>query len=419
MRVLYLMPQPKRPDRIGAYTFLDEEVQALAAAGIETFVLTTKQKTDTWCGRVRLKAVRPRLTRRSAVARFLATRLADVPWGNVLSPRVLYRAARLEYLAATVVEKEKIDLIHSHFAWPEGLGGSLARAATGRPLVASLRGNDILLDRKIAYGRRVSAPYDRALRTLLRRADRTVYFSNYMRDHAIGLGAAADSARVIRKGVNIAQFEVAADRAALRVRLGFGDRPMILTVAGLIERKGVHHILQALALLRAERDFTFVVCGDGPERPRLEALSTELGLADRTVFMGRVDRDKIPSVFAASDIFVLASLVEAAGNVLFEAMSAGRPVVCTDSGGPAEYVTDGETGFVVPVADPRAMAEKIGRLLDDPALQERLGREGRRRTCTEFDYGRMVSDIVEVYRETLNATGDQQALAHRAAGTAV
>ena len=93
--------------------------------------------------------------------------------------------------------------------------------------------------------------------------------------------------------------------------------------------------------------------------------------------------------------------MEAAGNVLFEAMASGRPVVCTDAGGPGEYVVDGQTGFVVPVADPEALASRIGMLLDDPALGDRLGVEGRRRTIDEFDYDRMVSDLLEVYREVL------------------
>src|SRR5690606_10183055 len=105
--------------------------------------------------------------------------------------------------------------------------------------------------------------------------------------------------------------------------------------------------------------------------------------------------------FAACDVFVLASIMEAAGNVLFEAMAAGRPVVCTDSGGPGEYIVDGETGYVVPVGDTAAMAARIGMLLGDPALQDRLGQEGHRRTVGEFGYDRMVTDLVRVYRDVL------------------
>jgi phosphatidylinositol alpha-1,6-mannosyltransferase len=228
-----------------------------------------------------------------------------------------------------------------------------------------------------------------------------VYFSNYMRNQAVSLGARPESARVVRKGVDLSLFAVAEDRVALRQELGLGPRPMILTVAGLIPLKGVDRILTALGRLRAGQDFTFVICGEGPESRNLETLAAELGLADRVVFTGRVDRETVARYFAACDVFVLASIVEAAGNVLFEAMAAGRPVVCTDAGGPAEYVSDGETGFVVPVGDDRAIATRLEQLLDNPSLADQLGREGRRRTIDQFDYRRMITDLLDLYREAL------------------
>lgn len=411
MKVLYLVPQPKRADRIGAYSFLDEEIQALAAAGVEAFVLSRKVPEDRVTGRVHLKAAGQTAGRRREIAAFALRRRWDIPRRYLLAPEQLYHATRLEYEAAKIVRAESIDVIHSHFAWPSGFGGMLARAETRRPLVATLRGTDILLDTGIGYGRRTSVAYDHALRRLLTTADRTMYFSQFMRKQALALGARPESARVVRKGVDLRHFTVAGNRSALREQLGLGHDPMILTVAGLIPRKGVHHILEALAHLGADRAFTFVICGEGPERERLESLSAALGVRDRTRFVGRVDREVIPKYFAACDVFVLASLVEAAGNVLFEAMASGRPVICTDSGGPPEYVKNGETGFVVPVGSPGEMAARIRQLLDDPALQDRLGAEGRRQTIGEFDYDRMVQDIIGVYRETLNASAPRQAAA--------
>lgn len=405
MKVLYLIPQPKVPERIGAYTFLDEEIHALAAAGIEPYVLSTAAPADAWCGEVRLMSAdaRASIAMRCAAAGFLMRSVPSASFSHAWHPVMWYRSAWREYLAARIIAEEGIDLIHSHFAWPTGSGGMMARAATGRPLVASLRGTDILVETEIGYGRRKSSIFDRALRGLLRGADRTLYFSEYMRDHGLALGARAEAAEVIRKGVDLRHFTVADDRAALKQELGLGSRPMILTVGGLIPRKGIHHVLDALSRLSHHHDFTFVVCGDGPERNRLEELAMHLGLGERTRFMGRVDRAAIPRYFAACNVFALASTVEAAGNVLFEAMASARPVVCTDAGGPQEYVADGETGFVVPVGDVESMAARIGQLLADPALQDALGREGRRRTVTEFSYERMVADVIAVYEDALSA----------------
>lgn len=411
MKILYLLPQPKGPERIGAYSFLDEEIKAIAAAGIEAYVLSTAAPEDSDCGGVHLLSVQARssMAVRVRAAGFLARTAGRASGRHLGQPFVWYRSARMEHLGQRMVEEKGIDLVHSHFAWPQGFGGSLGAAAR-HPLIASLRGTDILLDRSIGYGRRAQPGFDRALRGLLKRADRTLYFSQYMREQAVALGAPPERATVIPKGVDLRHFDVAEDRNLLKSELGLPARPMILTVGGLIPRKGIHHLLQALGGLRERHDFTLVICGDGPEELRLKELATSIGLADRTIFTGRVDRATIPRYFAACDIFALASTVEAAGNVLFEAMASGRPIVCTNAGGPQEYVRDGETGFVVPVGNVTALTARLEDLLVDAVLRETLGREGRRRTLEEFSYQRMVKDLIQVYEEVLR-TSPQERLA--------
>ena len=109
----------------------------------------------------------------------------------------------------------------------------------------------------------------------------------------------------------------------------------------------------------------------------------------------------MPVFFAACDVFVLASTLEAAGNVLLEAMASARPVICTASGGPGEYIHHGETGFVVPVADVTALADRIRLLLDKPALGDQLGAAGRSRALGRLDSQRMVGDIVRIYDDVV------------------
>ena len=296
MKVLYLVPQPKTSDRIGAYTFLDEEIQALATRGVEAYVLSRAAGHDADVGRVHLVSTTARSSpaSRLSAAHHLLWRVDGLPLRSVRYPLRAFRASWTETVAATVVQTEGIDLIHSHFAWPQGLGGAFTRVLTNRPLVASLRGTDILVDPTIGYGRQANPFFGRSLARLLKSADRTVYFSQYMRDHAIGLGARPEVTRVIRKGVDLRHFSPVADRAALRQALGLEPRPMILTVAGLIARKGIDHLLAAVARVRRNHDVTLVVCGDGPDRAKLEAAAAELGLANRVVFTGRVARDVIP-----------------------------------------------------------------------------------------------------------------------------
>ena len=403
MRVLYLVPQPKRPGQLSAYSFLDEEIHALAAAGVEPYVLSTKAKRDADDGPIKIRALPPSksLMDYAQTAAFALESRAAIPLANSWHARELYRAVAIERFAAEIVEEEKIDLIHSHFGWPGSFGGMLAGTATGRPLVACLRGADILMDAHIDYGRRHDPYHDRAIRRLLAAADRTIYFSTFMRNCGVALGAPVDRAHVVDKGVDRSRFEPAKDRQSLKRELNLPERPVLLTVGALIPRKGVHLLLEAAARLRETHDFSVVVGGDGEERDRLLKLSETLDISNRTYFLGRVDRDAMPAYFAACDVFVLASTLEAAGNVLLEAMASARPVVCMASGGPSEYIHDGETGFVVPVADVKALADRIRLLLDDPALADRLGQNGRGMAQERFDSQRMTLDIVRIYQDVV------------------
>jgi glycosyltransferase involved in cell wall biosynthesis len=404
MKVLYLTPQPKRDGPLTAYSFLDEEISALASAGVRAYVLARRgAKIEERRGVVTWPLPPERSTgARGRSLRFLLGSAPAMPPANLFSIADWYQAARVERVAADLVRREKIDLVHSHFAWPDGLGGSLVKSVTRAPLVACLRGADVLLDPEIGYGSRERDFYDRNLRQLLRRADRTLYFSGFMRDAGVALGAPAERARVLQKAVDVSHFGVSDDRSRARRELGFADRPMILTVGALIPRKGHDVILHALARLRSEFDFTLVICGEGPEREPLQALARQLSLEDRTHFAGRVSREAIPKYFGACEIFVLASVLEAAGNVLFEAMGAARPIVCTAAGGPSEYVEDGASGFVVPVRDAEALASRVRTLLADPALGDRMGLEGRRRAVTQYAYPRLVKDIIGIYDEVLD-----------------
>jgi glycosyltransferase involved in cell wall biosynthesis len=379
---------------------LDGEILALAAAGVEMFLVAPASATPP-SGRDAEPGVHVEALPTGKTVREIASTLwflwevrSAVPLWLWAHPLSLYRAAQTERLASELIRREQIDVVHSNFGWPGGFGGCLAAAATSTPLVTTLRGMDVLLDRSIGYGMRRSRFYDRALRALLRRADRTINISDFVRKNVIVLGAPAERALTIRKGVDCERF----DSGHYGAR-NTSSPPQILTVAGLIKRKGIDHILESLAQLAASHEFAFVAVGEGSERARLEQLSDRLGLRGRTLFAGVIPRAEIAQAFAACDIFVLASVWEAAGNVLLEAMAAGRPVVCTSSGGPPEYVVDGVTGFVVPVGDRQALASKLALLLSDPELRRELGERGRTRACDEFSYERMVAALRAVYED--------------------
>jgi glycosyltransferase involved in cell wall biosynthesis len=295
--------------------------------------------------------------------------------------------------------------VHSYFGWPKGYGGQFVKAATGIPLVTGLRGADINVLPAHDYGARLDASFDRSMRRLLRVADRTVAVSDFVRRQAIGLGARPEAADVILKGVRLDLFGTAR-RPEARVALGLGSTPLILAVAGLVPIKGIGDLLTAMSIVASQGlAFRFVVCGEGGERARLAQQAASLGLADRVTFAGRVPRNAIADYFAAADVFVHGALIEASGNVLLEAMGAGLPAVCTDAGGPAEYVAHGDTGFVVPVADPAALAERVAWLLRHETDRQQMGTRARARAESLFGYDRMIDDTINLYRSLLSSRG--------------
>jgi glycosyltransferase involved in cell wall biosynthesis len=173
-------------------------------------------------------------------------------------------------------------------------------------------------------------------------------------------------------------------------------------LASLTPKKAPRVFLEAAALVRASVPAArFLVVGDGPLRGDLEARARELGLSDAVRFAG--ESDDVPGVLAGVSVSVLTSVKEGCSNIVLETMAAGRPMVATAVGGNPELIVDGVTGFLVPVGDARAVADRVVRLLSDTALAARMGEAARERAFGEFGVERMVERTVAVYREHLSA----------------
>jgi len=387
LRVLHLAPPPNEPNQITAHSFIDEEIAALRAAGVECLTLP----------RIETATVGDR----TATLAFAAAQWARVPAAGLRTPREMFHAVRLETTAARVIRDCKVDVVHSHFGWPAGFGGTLAASATGVPLVASLRGMDLLTAPEIGYGLRRDPLYAAAVARLLTTATRTLYATDFMRERGIAAGAPSSRATLVRKGVDLNRFRPPADRAAVRGALGI-TTPMILAVGTLSKRKNLSLVLDALTRL-TDSAWSFVIVGDGAERDALDARAASLGIRDRVRFAGSVARADIGRYFAAADVFVHAAVMEAAGNVILEALAVGCPIVCTDAGGPTEYVCDGDTGFVVPPGDTPALASRVGQLLASPALRCEMAHNARASAEREFDYGRMIRDVIQIYVDVSSA----------------
>jgi rhamnosyl/mannosyltransferase len=182
------------------------------------------------------------------------------------------------------------------------------------------------------------------------------------------------------------------------------EAPVVLFVGRLVEYKGVDVLLRALAGLEHVRA---VLVGDGPRRVALEELAADLGLGGgRVTFAGEVTDEQMARFYAACDLFVLPSVTraEAFGVVQLEAMAAGKAVVSTSVPTGVPWVNQHErTGLVVPPGDVPALRAAIRRLLADPDLRARMGREGRARVARDFTPARMIQQMLALYREVITS----------------
>jgi glycosyltransferase involved in cell wall biosynthesis len=148
-------------------------------------------------------------------------------------------------------------------------------------------------------------------------------------------------------------------------------------------------------VLSRHPDARFVIVGEGELRDELEERAHDAGLAGRFVFTGQ--RNDVPELVAAFDVFALPSHFEGLCYAVIEAQAAAVPVVATAVGGIPENVVPGETGMLVPVGDAPALAEAISDLLDDPEEARRLAREGQRRVLERYPLDKMVEQTLRLY----------------------
>ncbi len=181
-----------------------------------------------------------------------------------------------------------------------------------------------------------------------------------------------------------------------------GPPLVLLTVGRLVPRKGIDVVLRALPALLAEfPGLRYRVAGDGPDRPRLERIARDLGVAHVVEFVGRVPDERLPGLYRSAHVFVMpareereAASVEGFGIVYLEASASGLPVVAGRSGGVVEAVREGETGLLVPPDDPEALTRVLRDLLGDAALRRRMGRAGRRWVEEEMNWDRTAKGIL-------------------------
>lgn len=396
MRVLYVVTAFARSADDIITPWLTETITRLAAVGVEVEVLAPSYR---GLGTQVVHGVRVHRFRYAPAAwetlshdQTVPDRLRDRPWFFGLVPAYLASGC---IAAASLARTGRFDAVHAFWPIPHAVLGLAARRAGGLPLISTFFGVELTwLRARLPLLRPVLAH-------LVRNSDGVTAISSYT---AGLLRALVPSAEPV-----LIPFGAAADGSEVRP---IGGAPLprpadagfrVLFVGRLVERKGVHVLIEAVRLLNLDRPVRLEIVGDGPLRSRLERQARETGLGPLIRFRGSVSAEELSRAYDECDVFVLPAVVDEKGDteglgvVLIEALLHGTPVVASAAGGIPDIVRHDETGLLVPPGSAPALADALRRYRDDPALAANHAAAGQAHVRDVFSWDAIVARLVELY----------------------
>jgi D-inositol-3-phosphate glycosyltransferase len=355
-------------------------------------------------------------------------RLFHVPAGPACHVRkealLAYMPAFSAWMRRFYRRRRRYDIVHANF-FMSGLVAADLKGAFGVPFAVTFhalgrvrrlyqQGADGFSDERFAIEDRVVAEADRIVAECPQDAE------DLLRLYG------ADPARLtmVPCGVDPEEF-FPMPKCAARAELGLPERgPILLQLGRMVPRKGVDTAIRAVASLRRDHGASahlVVVGGESdtpdpaatPEIGRLAAVAREAGVERQVTFTGRRPTGRLRTYYAAADVFVTTPWYEPFGITPLEAMACARPVVGSDVGGIRYTVIDGETGFLVPPRDPDAVADRVARLLRDPALAWRFGLRGLARVRAHFTWRDVARQMEAMYASVLGRDAPGRPVAAR------
>jgi teichuronic acid biosynthesis glycosyltransferase TuaC len=300
----------------------------------------------------------------------------------------------------------QFNVIDAHFAYPDGYAATLLGRWFRVPVTITLRGTEVPLSRFPARRKRMLRAIDRA--------SHVFSVADALRRHVGRLGANAVRIQVVGNGVDTRRFQPIS-RIEARTALGIpAHAPVLVSVGGLVERKGFHRVIAALPELLGEHpELQYLVvggaCAEGDWSDRLAQQVKELGLSEHVRFLGHVPPDDLSRPLSAADVFVLSTRNEGWANVFLEAMACGLPVVTTDVGGNREVVSDPRLGRVVPFDDGPALVDALR-----DALANDWDREFIRQYAEANDWEQRVDSLCKVFDQLVADAENAAAVVGRA-----
>ena len=296
-----------------------------------------------------------------------------------------------------VIEAEKLDILHVHYAMPHATSAYLAQKMVGEDkikYVTTLHGTDITL-----VGSHSS--FYKITKFSIENSNGITCVSNYLKKSTEEIFKIKKDMRVIYNFVDTARYK----RESLdRENLDFlkyikkGDK-VISHISNFRPVKKIQNIIKAFCRISREVQSKLLLVGEGPEAARCKIMVEKLKLEDKVFFLGRYDN--IIPVLSASDLYMLPSKSESFGLSALEALSCSVPVIGTNTGGLPEVVIDGQCGYLCDPNDIKSLANRATEILCSEELAKKMSREARKRAKL-FDSSIIVPQYINYYNEVLN-----------------
>ncbi|MGM7721944.1 N-acetyl-alpha-D-glucosaminyl L-malate synthase BshA [uncultured Metabacillus sp.] len=295
---------------------------------------------------------------------------------------------------AEVAKREKLDLLHVHYAIPHAICAYLAKqmVADNLKIVTTLHGTDITV-----------LGYDQSLSDLIRfgieASDKVTAVSNALVNQTYDLIQPNKEIETVYNFIDDRVYHKK-DAAHLKREYGIGDdEKVIIHVSNFRKVKRVQDVIYSFQLIQRKIKAKLLLVGDGPEMTYVSRLVRELGLIDNVLFLGK--KDNLEELYSLSDLMLLLSEKESFGLVLLEAMACGVPCIGANTGGIPEVINEGETGYICEVGDIETVSHRAIQLLTDEKLYQKISDHAIVTARSLFNSDKIVSQYESIYYDLL------------------
>lgn len=299
------------------------------------------------------------------------------------------------FRARALIKEIKPDILHAHYAGVNGLLGALSGF---HPFVLTAWGSDVLLAAKS----KIKGPF---VKYALKKADLITCDAEHMKKSMIKLGVNNSKIEIINFGINTKEFYPDSKDEILIKNLEVPDYKIVISLRSLEPIYDLETLIKAMPPVLKEVPKTYlIIAGEGSQEKELRKLADDLRITKNIGFIGRIPNEELPRYLRMAEVYVSTSLSDggiAASTA--EAMACGLPVIITDVADNKKWVKDGENGFLIPIKNPKILADRIIYLLKNENIGKKFGEINRKIIEEKNNYYKEMEKMEEIYKKLVKA----------------